>query len=243
MNLKDLAKPFPAKDIDWRISRAGEKDGKPWAFVLAYIDARAVMDRLDEVVGPEKWRDRYWKEGNTNFCGLSIKIGDEWVEKIDGSEDTEFEAVKGGISGAFKRAAVKWGIGRYLYNLTESFAKVVEKGTPAARYQGAPKDKSYSQFYWLPPDLPPWALPQSFNNSPKVDVTNATVTFESQVELGDYVVRLGKKHVGKRLSEIDIYELASFSEWLSNSKKRDALGDETLNAIEAFLKSREVTTR
>lgn len=242
MNLKDLAKPFPPSDIDWRISRAGEKDGKTWAFVLAYIDARAVMDRLDEVVGPHQWKDRYWKEGNTNFCGLSIKIGDEWVEKIDGSEDTEFEAVKGGISGAFKRAAVKWGIGRYLYNLTESFAVVVNKGTPAARYQGAPKDKSYSAFYWLPPELPPWALPDNTKQSPKVDVTNATVTLPPS-NPGDYVIRLGKKHVGKRLSEIDIYELASFSTWLQNSQKRDALGEETLNAIEAFLKSREVTTR
>ncbi|MCP5002531.1 MAG: hypothetical protein GY941_01065, partial [Planctomycetes bacterium] len=55
--------------------------------------------------------------GNKTICYISIKIGDEWVTKSDGAGDTKVEAEKGSISDAFKRAAVKWGIGRYLYSL------------------------------------------------------------------------------------------------------------------------------
>ena len=46
-------------------------------------------------------------------------MGNKW----DAAENTQVEAVKGGRSGAMKRAAVQWGIGRYLYNLEEGFAQ------------------------------------------------------------------------------------------------------------------------
>ena len=55
-----------------------------------------------------------------------------------------------------KRAAVQWGIGRYLYNLDETFVE-----TSATKKDGwkfaKTKDKS---FYWKIPDLPKWALPK-----------------------------------------------------------------------------------
>ncbi|WP_348260526.1 Rad52/Rad22 family DNA repair protein, partial [Salmonella enterica] len=57
-------------------------------------------------------------------CGISIKIGSEWVSKWDAAENTQVGAVKGGRSGAMKRAAVQWGIGRYLYNLEGGFAQI-----------------------------------------------------------------------------------------------------------------------
>lgn len=164
-----LDNPFPEKDIDWRISRAGKTNDRIWAFVLAYIDARAVMDRLDEIVGKEGWKDRYWKDGQSNMCGISIKVNGEWIEKIDGADDTDIEAVKGGISGAFKRAAVKWGIGRYLYNLTENFAQVVDKGTKSAKMGQLPKETGGDRFYWLPPALPSWAKPEPLKDEPKND--------------------------------------------------------------------------
>lgn len=161
MNFKDLRKPLPAKDIDWRIGRSGVSDGRVWATVLAYLNARSVMDLLDEVCGPGNWKDRYWREGNAVMCGLSIKVGDEWVEKVDAAEETDIEAVKGGVSGAFKRAAVKWGIGRYLYDLTEGRPRIVDKGTDGAKYA---KTKEGQIFYWLPPQLPDWALPEKPKN-------------------------------------------------------------------------------
>jgi hypothetical protein len=75
------------------------------------------------------------------------------VWKWDGAENTEVEGVKGGLSSAMKRAAVQWGIGRYLYDLEEGWAKVHEGGKHSS------KAKDGSWFKWDPPDLPAWALP------------------------------------------------------------------------------------
>ena len=110
-----LAAEFPKEDIHWR-AQSLTKDGDK-AMALAYLDARDVMDRLDQIVGPENWQDRYESDGPKTICYLSVRIGEEWVTKADGAGDTQVEAEKGSISGAFKRAAVKWGIGRYLYDM------------------------------------------------------------------------------------------------------------------------------
>lgn len=156
MNLQRLAEPFPPNEIHWRIGQSGEKNGEIWAKVLAYLDARAVMDRLDEVCGPENWRNEFRPlngTGNGNLCGVSIKIGDEWITKWDGAENTDIEATKGGLSDSFKRAAVHWGIGRYLYNLGEGWADISDKGTFSA------KTKDGKWFKWDAPKLPAHALP------------------------------------------------------------------------------------
>lgn len=115
MDIKHLFAEFPKEDIHWR-SQSLTKDGDK-ALALAYVDARDVMDRLDDVCGAENWQDRYEVHGGKTICYLSIKIGEEWITKADGAGDTQVEAEKGSLSDAFKRAAVKWGIGRYLYDL------------------------------------------------------------------------------------------------------------------------------
>jgi len=112
---KLLFAEFPKDAISWRAQSLSKNSDK--AMALAYIDARDVMDRLDSVVGADGWQDRYEFSGARTICYLSIKIDGEWVTKADGAGDTAVEAEKGAISDAFKRAAVKWGIGRYLYEL------------------------------------------------------------------------------------------------------------------------------
>jgi hypothetical protein len=114
-DVKMLFAEFPRNAISWR-AQSVTKDGEK-AMALAYIDARDVMDRLDSVLGAENWQDRYEFAGPRTICYLSVKIDGEWVTKADGAGDTAVEAEKGAISDAFKRAAVKWGIGRYLYDL------------------------------------------------------------------------------------------------------------------------------
>src|SRR3954469_7048667 len=160
MDLKRLAEPFPPSDIEWRVGRAGTKEGSgPWATVLAYLTNRAIMERLDDVCGPENWRNEFrYEAGGAVLCGISIYIrvpdkDAEWVTKWDGAENTDIEAVKGGLSNAMKRAAVQWGIGRYLYDLEEGWAEIVERGA----HWG--KTKEGKSFQWNPPKLPDWALP------------------------------------------------------------------------------------
>lgn len=88
--------------------------------VLFYITARTVMNRLDDVVGPENWWDSYEPQERSVICHLTIRLPDGMeITKCDagayaGMQDAGDDE-KSGLSDAFKRAAVKFGIGRYLY--------------------------------------------------------------------------------------------------------------------------------
>jgi hypothetical protein len=115
-----LAEPFPADDIGFK-PQTTSKDGNK-ALACAYIDARNVMDRLDAVVGPENWQDDFEVMPNGNVvCRLSLRVGGEWITKTDvGGESDQKDPgdrEKAAFSDALKRAAVKWGVGRYLYSL------------------------------------------------------------------------------------------------------------------------------
>ena len=106
-----LKRPFPVSKLKWRDGPHGKE--------LVYIDARDVMNRLDEVCGPSMWKSFISRTPDgVNHCTISIYSNTlkEWIEKSDGSDDTKIEPIKGGISEAFKRAAVHWGVARYLYH-------------------------------------------------------------------------------------------------------------------------------
>ena len=168
LDLGKLKEVFPPEDIEWRIQSSGKKQNDEiWAKVLAYITNRAIMDRLDKVCGPENWKNSFTAAPNGGtLCGLSIKVGNEWITKWDGAENTDFEAVKGGLSGAMKRAGVQWGIGRYLYKLPTGWANI----TPSGRHSDKLKDGTW--FKWDPPPLPKWALPSGISpEKPKKDTT------------------------------------------------------------------------
>ena len=109
--LKALSKPFPVSEIHWRPGNTNRD--KTSAIALAYVDARAVMDRLDDVL-QHKWQCRYPYAG---CCEIGISIDDEWIWRSDGAGQSNFEAEKGQFSDAFKRAAVRFGVGRYLYDV------------------------------------------------------------------------------------------------------------------------------
>ena len=173
--LARLADPFPPGDIEWRIQAAGKKtNGDIWAKVVPYVTSRAIMERLDAVVGPEHWQNEFREAPGGKpgvLCGISILVPGsgglvngrmapgEWVTKWDGAELTDVEAVKGGLSGAMKRAAVQWGIGRYLYKLEADFARIHAQGSHVFYGQvKGPNGKEQTSFRWDPPELPAWAM-------------------------------------------------------------------------------------
>lgn len=137
-----LKAPFPPDEIEFRVGATNSEKSKGMA--LAYLDARAVMDRLDEVCGPENWQCKYSHANGKTVCDIGIKTEGvlteaaegglrqvttvEWVWKADGAGDTDFEATKGALSDAFKRAAVRWGIGRYLYDLPAPWVPIQARG-------------------------------------------------------------------------------------------------------------------
>ena len=87
---------------------------------LSYITARTVMNRLDTVLGPENWWDEYAPSESSVLCRLTIRLPDgSTLTKSDaggyaGMADSGDDD-KSGYSDAFKRAAVKFGVGRHLY--------------------------------------------------------------------------------------------------------------------------------
>lgn len=154
---------FSEEDLEWRVQSCGintnKKTGevKPWAMILCYIQARAIQNKLDEVVGWENWKDEYRVEGKNIICRLSVKINGEWIAKENGATETDIEAFKGGISGAFKRVASSgFGIGRYLYDLDATFA-VCSLEKKKGWNTGITKDKKY--IYWETPRMPKQFLP------------------------------------------------------------------------------------
>lgn len=142
-----LRDPFPAEAVGFKpqtVAKSGER-----CMVVAYIDARDVQDRLNAVLGILGWQDSYdiLPAGGV-LCRLSVRIdGGEWVTREDVGSPSEQpdpgDRLKAATSDALKRAAVKLGIGRYLYDLPT---------------QWVPYDPQKKQPAELP-RLPAWALP------------------------------------------------------------------------------------
>lgn len=112
----DLKKLHKKIDCKWRVQSFSKNT--PKAQCVAYIDARQVMDLLDDVVGADNWQDDYKLIDGKLLAGIGINTSSNgWVWKWDTGTESNMEAEKGQMSDAFKRAGVKWGIGRFLYDM------------------------------------------------------------------------------------------------------------------------------
>jgi len=198
--------PFPAKNVKWRIG-ARSRD-KARGSALAYIDARNVMDRLDQVVGLSDWQTDYQVVGlsdrQTDYgesagfittCTLSLRINGEWIHKTDGAGKTQVEGEKGAISDALKRAAVQFGVGRYLYMLPDKWLALKEEGTQFADTQELV--------------LPDWATPEGWKKR-VLKLTDDDMVLTND-ELGDldeliniHVARAGQPPVNELFKEFKI---------------------------------------
>lgn len=120
---RELRRPFSAEAIEYRpLGRAG-KDLK--VAVAFYIDARLVVARLNQVVGADGWEDAYEPllrveapghyfpvECALTVLGVTKRDVGQWPRPEPGEN-----AWKGAYSDALKRAAVKFGVGAFLYSI------------------------------------------------------------------------------------------------------------------------------
>jgi hypothetical protein len=149
-----LSRPFDPKEVKWKPAVVqGNR-----ALALAYIDARVVQDRLDEVLGVENWQDDYEVlADNSVVCNLRLRLGEEWLTKVDVGSPSEQpdggDRMKAAFSDALKRAAVKFGVGRYLYRL------------PSQWVDYDPVKRSFVRV----PSLPPFALPKNHELHPEAN--------------------------------------------------------------------------
>lgn len=137
-----LAAPFEPGEVKSR-TQAGRQ--------FHYVTARTVMNRLDEVLGPENWWDEYHAAENSVLCKLTVRLPDGvlltkqdaggYAGMADSGDDD-----KSGYSDAFKRAAVKFGTGRYLYkDGVPHFA--MESPSPAPPANGSGKGRQDDRAY------------------------------------------------------------------------------------------------
>jgi len=92
-----------------------------------YITARQVQDRLDAVVGPGNWSTEVTVIRSEHPVAVLLTMSIFGVRKTDAGYSNnpeadspddrayEDEPLKAAVSDGFKRAAVQWGIGRWLY--------------------------------------------------------------------------------------------------------------------------------
>src|SRR5271170_4625408 len=165
--LQQLDEPFDPELIYWK-PQATNKD-KTKAVAAAYADPRAYSDRLNEVVGPNKWSTHYevstiapiqgvpdketgkldWKDKFT-YKGKVLVVATLTIEGVGKNSGTgesdavDENAITSAEAQAFKRAATRFGLGRYLYDLPKN--------------QWCAYDKD-SRRITEPPQLPDWAIP------------------------------------------------------------------------------------
>jgi len=211
MDLSKLKEPFGKDEVEWRVQQLGKNNGKCWALLVPYIQNRAIQNRLDEVCGPENWKNDFMPgpDGGV-LCGISIKIKNEWITKWDGAENTDIEPVKGGLSDSMKRAAVQWGMGRYLYELDPMFVAVVEK-KPDTRHIRINDKKKGIYGYAIMPDITRLVLPkenQQSEEKPKPDKNPSPAEISKKI------------YACKNLEELQAYWNNHFHEWEKTLTKR-----------------------
>ena len=125
----NLAEPFALDAHKWRVLNITKDKQKASWYV--YIDARDVAQRLDDAA--VTWEDSYEVITMTDsLCVVQCALTVEGSTRTDAgsdsrqSNDSEGNYIKGAYSDAFKRAAVKFGIGRYLYSLESYYLPIDE---------------------------------------------------------------------------------------------------------------------
>ena len=145
--LHQLKNPFDPRFVKCRVG-ARTKD-KTAGIPLFYIDSREVMKRLDEVCGIDGWKKTETPIAFGNggiICELSLRMPNgEWLTKSGVGECSKVAPLKGASSDSMKRAAVNFGIGRYLYYIPNFWCPLDGTGNNFAET----------------PQLPEWALPTS----------------------------------------------------------------------------------
>ncbi len=145
--MKDLTKPLSINEIDFRIQSINK--GK-FATILAYKDARADMNRLDEVVGALNWKREHTRDNKNCIVSIYNPETKEWVSKEDTGTESNTEQAKGLASDSFKRACFNWGIGRELYDYPLIQIKLLDN--EVSEYQGKFKptwDLKLKEWKWI----------------------------------------------------------------------------------------------
>jgi len=186
-----LSQPFPPADLQWRVE-ALSQDQK-WALVAPYLDARAVLDRLDEVVGTHGWQDSYEvlaKTGDSYAVKCRLVVMDVSKEEVG-----EGDSYKAAFSDALGRAAVKFGVGRFLYGVDKQW---VDHDPETGKFDPPEVDLHLTPYRSLAAHTPP-PHPEAHKLSPPSTVEAKP---EPQELIDRLIERLKISGLGKQAAQI-----------------------------------------
>lgn len=107
-----LNEPFPPEELQWRVE-ALSKDQRR-ALIAAYVNHKAVLDRLDEVAGVQSWHDSYEVlQAPSQAAGFYTVKCRLTIMEIAKEDVGEGDSLKAAFAEALVRAAAKFGIGRF----------------------------------------------------------------------------------------------------------------------------------
>lgn len=238
-----LAAPFDGRNQVKVRQQAGRQ--------LSYITARTAMNRLDEVLGPSNWWDDYVPHEHSVLCRLTIRLPDgTTLTKADaggyaGMSD-QGDDDKSGYSDAFKRACVKFGVARYLYqDGVPDFGGDHQPAPP--RQQAAPSPRPAPPPNGAPPARPsqrPGPPPQQQQGGRDDAPRSGRALFawtkkqeeQHNVALLDWLnAYIKEMHGGKRMVDLDDRQVAEVHaegvrrlDELNGTAQAPAAGDEDI---------------
>lgn len=184
--LEKLAQPFPASSIYWRAGVVSRD--KKRAQALPYAEPRVYEDRLNRVC-PGLWSVSFRPWGESRIiCDLSVG---ELTRASTGEENEGFAPGTAAEAQAFKRACVKFGLGRYLYDIPIVWVPYDEKSRKLAET----------------PTLPEKFLPQTEQSAPPTLSEGRAAAMHRELEkLG-----LAKREQHKLATDVLGHEVAQFT--------------------------------
>ncbi len=188
-----LSEPFPPEELAWRVE-ALSKD-KRRALVAPYLDAQAVLDRLDEVVGVHGWQDTYevlhTPTSAAGHYAVKCRLTVMDISKEDVGEGDSFKAA---FADALLRTAIKFGLGRHLYHLEKQWVDhdpETGKFNPPQVHVEAGVHRSLASEVPSPPEVRPENTPSSPEAKP-----------EPQELIDRLIERLKEAGLGKQAAQI-----------------------------------------
>ncbi|MEN6358143.1 MAG: Rad52/Rad22 family DNA repair protein [Armatimonadota bacterium] len=118
--VKRLCAPLPKEGLSMKPGSV-TKDGSA-ALVLTYMDSRTAQARLDDVAPGDwefDWEVVHEEEKKLTVKGIMTVAGK--TRRDAGQASDEDEIYKSAVSDAFKRCAVMFGVGRYLYDMPKTY--------------------------------------------------------------------------------------------------------------------------
>lgn len=133
-----IAAPFSFDDVSFMPVQ--KKQDRTKAQAGAYLSGEKMMARFDEAIGPENWQCSYRERTNGKelICQISVFVNAQWVVK-EGTGESE--------ASAFRQAANKWGVGRWIKELPKLWVDCTPVGDKNVSFKREDLKGAFARFF------------------------------------------------------------------------------------------------